>query len=300
MAGVCVFVLTACSSLPPLALPDHLPAQVALGQVPVFAQPDNWCGPAALASLLNVAGVAITPQQLAPQVFLPGREGAINLELLAATRRQGLMPYVLRGDMGVLLQELAAGNPVLVLLDLSLPPLSRWHYVVLTGYDRKTQQLTMISAGQADSRIDWLTFRHMWARGQNWAMLALPPGRLPATAEPLPLLQQGSALEQMGKNGEAGSIYQAASKRWPDHSAIWFAAGNVAYRAGDLSGAEADWRRSLVLDADAAAARHNLIELLWQQRRQQEALLLLREGLRRDPSQPLLLPLADRLQQAGN
>ncbi len=299
LAGVCFLALAACSSLAPITLPQSLPPGVSLPAVPFFPQQDNWCGPAALASLLVHAGVSVTPEQLAPQVFLPGRQGSLNLELLAASRRQGLMPYVLQGDSNTLLQELAAGHPILVLLDLGLPPLSRWHYAVLTGYDSASREFLLISGEQANGRIEWTVFQRLWVRGQNWAMLVVAPGILPATAQAMPLLQQGAALEQMGRFIEAGKIYDAATKRWPQHAALWFARGNVAYRADDLAVAEACWQRALLLDADLAAARHNLVELLRQLGRHAEADQLLQQGLLRDPQQPLLLPLSGR-QPAAN
>lgn len=299
LAGVCFLALAACSSLAPITLPQSLPPGVSLPAVPFFPQQDNWCGPAALASLLVHAGVSVTPEQLAPQVFLPGRQGSLNLELLAASRRQGLMPYVLPGDSNTLLQELAAGHPILVLLDLGLPPLSRWHYAVLTGYDSASREFLLISGEQANGRIEWTVFQRLWARGQNWAMLVVAPGNLPATAQATPLLQQGAALEQMGRFIEAGKIYDAATKRWPQHAALWFARGNVAYRADDLAVAEACWQRALQLDADLAAARHNLVELLRQLGRHAEADQLLQQGLLRDPQQPLLLPMSGR-QPAAN
>lgn len=299
LAGVCFLALAACSSLAPITLPQSLPPGVSLPAVPFFSQQDNWCGPAALASLLVHAGVSVTPEQLAPQVFLPGRQGSLNLELLAASRRQGLMPYVLPGDSNTLLQELAAGHPILVLLDLGLPPLSRWHYAVLTGYDSASREFLLISGEQANGRIEWTVFQRLWARGQNWAMLVVAPGNLPATAQATPLLQQGAALEQMGRFIEAGKIYDAATKRWPQHAALWFARGNVAYRADDLAVAEACWQRALQLDADLAAARHNLVELLRQLGRHAEADQLLQQGLLRDPQQPLLLPMSGR-QPAAN
>lgn len=296
LVGVFVcLLLSACASLPQMSLPDGLPQTSPVMQVPFFPQQDNWCGPASLATLLNFAGVVVTPQQLAPQVYLPGREGTLGVELLATSRRYRQMPYLLRGEPQVLLQELAAGHPLLVLLDLSLPPLSRWHYAVLTGYDASSREFILHSGELAATRLSWASFQQLWARGQNWAMLVLSPGQLPATAELGQILQQGSVFEQIGADPVAHQIYQAARARWPDSSGVWFGLGNLAYRAGDLRDAELNWRRALLQDQDAVPARHNLIELLLQQQRQTEAAMLLQQGLARAPRNPLLLPLSARL-----
>lgn len=296
LVGVFVcLLLSACASLPQMSLPDGLPQTAEVAQVPFFPQQDNWCGPASLATLLNFAGVVVTPQQLAPQVYLPGREGTLGAELLATSRRYRHMPYLLRGEPQVLLQELAAGHPVLVLLNLSLPPLSRWHYAVLTGYDATSREFILHSGELAATRLSWFSFQQLWARGQNWAMLVLSPGQLPATAEVGQILQQGSVFEQMGADDVARQIYMAASLRWPDSSGVWFGLGNLAYRAGDLSDAELSWRRALLLDQDAVPARHNLIELLLQLRRLPEAAEVLDQGLRRAPHNAVLLPLSARI-----
>lgn len=276
-------------------LPEGLPQTAQVTRVPFFPQQENWCGPASLAMLLNFAGVEVTPQQLAPQVYLPGREGTLGLELLATSRRYRQMPYLLRGEPQVLLQELAAGHPVLVLLDLSLPPLSRWHYAVLTGYQASSREFVLHSGELADTRLSWASFQQLWARGQNWALLVLSPGQLPATAEVSQILQQGSVFEQMGADEVARQIYQAASVRWSDNSGVWFGLGNLAYRAGDLRDAESNWRRALLLDQDAVVVRHNLIELLLQQQRLREAADMLKQGLLRAPQHPLLLPLSARI-----
>ena len=42
-----------------------------------------------MAGVLGASGVDIDPVTLTPQVFLPGRQGSLQIELLAATRRAG-------------------------------------------------------------------------------------------------------------------------------------------------------------------------------------------------------------------
>ena len=70
--------------------PGH--PHVQLSSVPFYPQEAYQCGPAALAGVLGAAGVAATPSSLAPQVYLPGRQGSLQLELMAASRRAGRIP----------------------------------------------------------------------------------------------------------------------------------------------------------------------------------------------------------------
>lgn len=90
------------------------PPGVELQDVPFFPQDEFQCGPAALATVLVDSGVAVTPDELTDKVYLPEREGSLQLELIAASRRYERLPYVLDGTLAAILAELAAGRPVLV------------------------------------------------------------------------------------------------------------------------------------------------------------------------------------------
>ena len=99
------------------------PRPVELTAVPFFPQEAYQCGPAALATVLNSSGLNVTPEALAPQVYLPERQGSLQFELLAAARRHGRVPYVLRPQLETLVTEVASGHPVLVLQNLGVAAL---------------------------------------------------------------------------------------------------------------------------------------------------------------------------------
>ena len=85
--------------------------------------------------MLNVRGMTVTPGELIPQVYLPAREGSLQAEIVAATCRRGLLAPPVEPALDALLAEIAAGHPVLVLQNLGLNWLPRWHYAVAIGYD---------------------------------------------------------------------------------------------------------------------------------------------------------------------
>jgi len=68
-----------------------LPPRTELAAVPFFPQIDYYCGPSSLAMVLQAAGVDVKPEALVDQVFLPGRKGSLQVEMLAAARRHGLI-----------------------------------------------------------------------------------------------------------------------------------------------------------------------------------------------------------------
>lgn len=269
-----VLVLSACTTLPVAQLdaawPADLPEQVELGQVPFFAQENDQCGPAALAMVAGAAGVSVSPDALVEQVFLPARQAALQPEMLATARRQGLLAYPLTPQWPALLREVAAGHPVLVFQNLSLPVYPVWHYAVVIGFDRQRHELLLNSGRSARLRISFDAFERTWARGQYWAMLALPPDQLPATAEPDTLLRAAAALERVNV-AAASQAYAAALRRWPQLPGALLGAGNTAYALGQRDAAMAAYQQALHQQPDFAEAWNNLAQVLFDLRRLGEA-----------------------------
>ncbi|TMH63749.1 MAG: hypothetical protein E6H57_16700, partial [Betaproteobacteria bacterium] len=140
IAGVFILLaLCGCAGLAPQTatlretLAPALHERFELTQVPFFPQSEYQCGPAALATALAASGVKVTPEELVPEVYLPERKGSLQIEMLAAARRHGMVSYQLAPRFGDLLREIAAGNPVIVLQNLGLR--DGWHYAVAIGYD---------------------------------------------------------------------------------------------------------------------------------------------------------------------
>ncbi len=142
--------LAACNVLPPA--PPENPARE-LVAVPFFPQTIHQCGPAALATILGWSGVAATPEDLVSQVYIPGRRGSLALELVAATRRAGRVPYELTPDPAALFAEVQSGTPVLVLQDLGVAWLRRWHFAVIVGFDPE-RELVILRSGTQRRRVE--------------------------------------------------------------------------------------------------------------------------------------------------
>ena len=256
--------VAACSTLAPLdaALPPGAPRHVELVATPFFAQEDHQCGPAALATVLVSSGVPAAPEELAPESYLPGREGSLQVELLAAARRRGRLPYVLPPEPGALAAELAAGRPVLVLQNLGIDAYPRWHYAVLVGLDAGRDEAILRSGRRQREVMSWARFDDSWRRGGRWAVVVLRPGDFPANPEPLRFLEATAGLEAAGLLDEAAASYAAAVLRWPDEPLAYLGLGNNAYLRGDLAAAAGSYRRGVSLAPDDPALRNNLAQAL--------------------------------------
>lgn len=248
-----------------------LPATVELSETPFFPQEAYQCGPAALATVVNWAGVSTSPEALAPQVYLPERHGSLQAELIAAARRLGRVAYVIRPEMTDLSAEVAAGHPVVVLQNLGLAWVTRWHYAVVVGFDRVRDEIILRSGAVKRHVIPTSLFVRTWQRGGNWALVVLPPERLPATARELPYLEAVLALEHLKLWPQAREAYGVALSRWPMSLGAQIGLGNSRYASGDKDGAEAIFREATLDHPEAPVAFNNLAQVLMEQGRLGEA-----------------------------
>lgn len=260
-------LLGGCASTPRLSenAAQALPSQVLLTEVPFHAQRDYQCGPASLAMVLNYQDVDVSVDALIPQVFLPGREGSVQPEMLATVRRHGHIPFVIDNRFEALLTELDDGQPVVVLQNLALPAWPLWHYAVAIGYDRDANQLILHSGEEAKRRESFRRFDATWARSDRWAFVALPPGKLPASVDAEGAIAATADFEHAQGADAARPGWEAIAERFPEAPMAHFALGNARHATGDPDGAIRAFRRAVEKNEGLAVGWLNLGLALRQQ-----------------------------------
>jgi hypothetical protein len=262
-----VAALSGCMSMPQSEAlrespPAGLPQKAELTEVPFFVQDDFLCGPATLAMVINAAGVKTDVETLTPQVYLPGLKGSLQAEMLGATRRNGLVAYQIPPRLEGVLREVAAGTPVVVLLNLSIKLVPLWHYAVVVGYDLDEGEIIMRSARRERVTFAFGFFEFLWQDSDHWAMVALPPGRIAATAEEPGFAAAVAALEQVGRRREARDSYRALVQRFPQSLVGLIGLANTEYALGDLPAAESALRRAGQAHRDNAIVFNNHAHVL--------------------------------------
>ncbi len=251
-------------------VPTGLPARVERTQVPFFPQTRYHCGPAALATVLADVGLAADPAALGEAVFLPAREGSLQVEMLGGARRHGAVATRLPGELSALLQELATGHAVLVLQNLGLDIAPRWHYAVLVGYDLAARELVLRSGTVQRERLPLRTFEFTWARGGHWAIAVLPPGRLPATAREADALEAAVGFERAAPPGQAALAYRGLLQRWPGNLLAGIGLGNTLHASGEVAAAATAFAE-VAARHDSAVAWINLARIRHSQGRSDAA-----------------------------
>ena len=244
LLGLCVAPLLACllclagctgthKSRP--VLDDHhqpLPTAIELSDTPFFPQTRHQCGPAALATVLQSHHIDVTPDVLSSQIYIPQRQGSLQVELVANSRRYGMLPYPLNPTLPDLLAEIAAGNPVLVLQNLGFDWWPRWHYAVVIGYNKANNEILLRSGTTKRWVTTFATFENTWQRADKWGLVIVPVGKIPATASLSTYLKTTYAFEQTGLNALAIEAYRAATVQWPESPSAWITLGNIEYESG--------------------------------------------------------------------
>lgn len=262
-----LLLLSACARNPVLLQSSYnnLPAHAEIDSVPFYAQTEFQCGPATLAMVLNYQDVDAEVDKLIPQVFLPGRDGSVQPEMLSTVRRYEQLAYPVRGTMDALLGHLAAGNPVVVMQNLSLPIYPMWHYAVAIGYDLPSETLILRSGEIERHTMSFSRFDATWARTQRWGFVVAEPGSLPAGITARNALEAISAYEETHGAQAALSSWQTFVEHHPADAIGQFALGNALYADQQPDHALQAFEKATDIDPEMGAAWLNSGLLLLQQ-----------------------------------
>lgn len=268
-----------------------------LEDTPYYQQQVYQCGPASLAMLLSASGALVHPDDLAPHTYLPGRQGSLQLELVAACRQHNRIPYVIDPDIVSLVAELRAGRPVLVLQNLGLNILPAYHYAVVIGV-LPPNNIVLRSGENRRLVMELDHFLVTWKRSNSWGMIVLRPGELPAEPDSVRYLSSVSAFEVSGNLLQATLGYKAACAAWPEDQTALFALGNNYLFREKYRDAEAVFRRLITNNPDHIAASNNLAETLARQGCYSKALVVSDQAVR--AAERLNSPLKKTVMQTRN
>ena len=277
--GAGVICCSACSFFGSAATLEQLssaalPRHSLVSGVPVLAQSENQCGPAALAMLLQWGGDPVDPSELSPSMYAAIPQGTFTFDFVGAARRRGALVIPYQASPESLTAEIASGNPVVALINKGLSWVPAWHYVVVSGYDLDGDSVVFHAGEATAERLPFAIFWQLWSRSDFWMAVVLPPRRLSATASRQQHYDALLALERIELWEAAGRGYSAALQRWKDDRDLLFSRAHVLYRRGLLSEAESDLRLLLSKEPEYAPALNNLAQILAERGKKEEALKL--------------------------
>ena len=263
--------------------PPDIPPQQELTSTPFFPQLEYYCGPAALAAIVNYRDIEVAPDDIAPLIYVPDLKGSLQEEVVAAARRFNLLPVQLDGKLESILREVASGNPVLVLQNLGLKIYPQWHYAIVIGYDLEEESITMRSGTRERLVRPFSLFERTWKRGGHWALSIVSPGQVPVTIKAENFLDTLIEFEQTSDLNSAYRGYLSATKKWPSNAMARIGLGNTSYALGEFEQSETAYKNALQLSPQMAEAWNNLAYALAKQGKSEESLDAINRALKISP-----------------
>ena len=149
------------------------PASFEIKAVPFVKQRRDWCGPAALASVLQFHGDKITQEQIAAEIYLPKR-GTLDLDLLLFARQRGFQAVAATGSPEQLKDAVAGSLPVICQVEKRDSLGARTHFVVVYGYDDAKQTFRLHDGTKGAVLVRQAAFQEAWRRGGQWMLVVRP------------------------------------------------------------------------------------------------------------------------------
>lgn len=261
MAAFLVLLVSGCASFD-TKIPADWEPRVELTETPFYPQLEHHCGPAALITVLEASGARPSYDEVVDRIFVPGLEGSLQVELMAATRSFGRIPFRLPGRLKPVLAEVEAGRPVLILQNLRVPSMPAWHYAVVVGYDRERSEILMRSGNERLQLTPSRRWMRQWDWASRWAVVVLEPGLLPVDPHLPAVLRALSDFDDFAAAEPRLRAWRSLTERWPSEPLAWLGTGNALYALGALEAALADWARALEIDPRSWPARLNQAQTL--------------------------------------
>ncbi|MBC7907331.1 MAG: PA2778 family cysteine peptidase [Rhodospirillaceae bacterium] len=251
----CLGLLAGCS--PWSAEPPAHPTLTRVAGVPFYPQEGFRCGPAAMAMVLDWSGLYVKPSALEAHFFTMRDP---RKTLAETANRYGRLAYSISGT-NAMMAELAVGHPVVVVQNLGVDSAPKWNCAVAVGFDREQGQILVHAGDQAAKRMSMRLFERLWADSDNWGLVVLRPGELPAAARQPDYVKAAYNLERAGRYWEAVLAYDAGLALWPNDPDTLMGLGSSLYLLGDPRGAADAYRAAAGVAHDPSPASAALAQI---------------------------------------
>ena len=215
------------------------------------------CGPQSLTMVLKWAGQPYSLQDTRKQTLTPKKKGSLPAHMVTASRSFGMLAIKHR-TLSTIIQELKTGKPIIALLNLGLPILPVWHYVVIAGYDIPRQELTLFTGKSYPETMPMTYFERHWSLAHYWALQVLPPHLLSATADEISHLRAASGIEAANQLEAASIAYATILRKWPNSVVTHIGLGNIAYSQKRWKESASYFEQALMIDPQSSTAKNNL------------------------------------------
>jgi ABC-type bacteriocin/lantibiotic exporter with double-glycine peptidase domain len=136
--------------------------------LPFYPQEDYQCGPASLASVLNYWGGAVTPGDVAEDIYSRSARGTLNIDMALYAEARGLDASFYSGGLPDVKSKIEAGYPLIVLVDLGFSFYQVNHFMVVVGFRNDG---VIVNSGKEERKfIPTGEFLKSWEKTKFWTL----------------------------------------------------------------------------------------------------------------------------------
>ncbi|MBX9714073.1 MAG: peptidase C39 family protein, partial [Pseudomonadaceae bacterium] len=143
---------------------------------------------------------------------LPEAEARLQQNMLTQVNSHGLLVYPLQPSLQALLEQVAAGLPVLLRFNEGMAWVDMPRYAVLVGYDRAEQTLLLRAGNSRRWQTSFASFESAWQSSGAWAVLVLAPVQLPAKVDAQRWLLAADEVARAGHKEAAANARRALQR----------------------------------------------------------------------------------------
>ena len=178
LVAVLAFLLPAAllgCALSPEGMSSTFPAPTGSGKienVPFYSQLTYQCGPASLAGVLNFYSDGVTPDQIARAIFRDNIHGTVTLDMILYAREKSFSARWYSGSAYDIQCAVDGNVPLIVMVDLGFANLSKYHYMVVVGYE--PEGVIVNSGKEREKLMRWDRFLSRWKKTKSWTLRIEP------------------------------------------------------------------------------------------------------------------------------
>jgi ABC-type bacteriocin/lantibiotic exporter with double-glycine peptidase domain len=147
---------------------------VILENVPFVKQKDKYCGPSAMASVLQFYGMDINQDEIAEDIYIPELNGALISDMENYASAKGYRVHTSNGDIEELKTNIDNGIPVILLVDKGKWKISVPHYYVAYGYNDEKDTIILHAGDKKHQEISYAKLNQEWERMNNLMLVVAP------------------------------------------------------------------------------------------------------------------------------
>jgi hypothetical protein len=163
-----LFILSCAAS----TYPDKHGDSNVIENVPFYHLETYQCGPASLASVLNFWRIAVSPRDIAEEIYSESARGTLSMDMTLYAVGKGLKARQFKGSIEDIKRNVDTGYPLIVLVDYGFWVYQRSHFMVIVGYN-ETGVIVNSRLGHPEL-VAFEDFLRSWRKTNFWTLLITP------------------------------------------------------------------------------------------------------------------------------